>query len=536
MISQRSIYKKINVEKWRPTLIIFILFSFTDIKNNLCDKNKDVDQLLQKAISLNNDGQSKEAIAVYKKTGLLAQSIGCEKGELEAARGIMMIYYQKYDYENALKISDKVKTLAISQKDYTTLTIVSRTVAIFYENLGLIDESAKSYDAGLKYALKIYDSDIRHYQMSLTYYNLAPFYQNRDDAKVLYYLEKSEDEIRKVRANSKTITMAKKLDMLVSVNMNLGIYYKDSKNKNKNIKRSEYYFLEAQKQYNNIDKKDEILETKIDLYQALQEFYQSQKNYGKAIEYGEAMLTMEKSSSMPYNRRVAYMVLAKSYMGQNDNIASQKYLDLYSKLNDSIVSIEKRAVELPIKKIISENKSNTDYKIVIVTVVFFVVIMIIGILLFLYRKRSQRIFNEKYNELIGKLRVEKKYSETRSYISITDETAKNLLQKLERFEVTEKFLKKDVNLTWMANKLNTNTKYLSEIIKVHREKSFTDYINGLRINYIIHKLYNEPQYREYKISYLAEECGYASSQVFVQAFKKINEVTPSYFIEKLKKK
>jgi len=245
---------------------------------------------------------------------------------------------------------------------------------------------------------------------------------------------------------------------------------------------------------------------------------------------------MEKSNTMPYNRRVAYMVLAKSYMGLNDNTTSQKYLDLYSKLNDSIVMVEKKAVEAPVKKLISENKTKNDKMVIRIVLLCVLLFLVMGCLLFFYRKKSKRVFNEKYNALIFRLKDEGKESVSKPSITITDETAKILLQRLEKFEASEKFVKKEVNLTWLANKLNTNTKYLSEIIKIYRDKNFTDYINGLRIQYIIHKLYNDSQYREYKISYLAEECGFSSSQVFVNAFKKINEVTPSYFIEKLKQK
>jgi YesN/AraC family two-component response regulator len=53
----------------------------------------------------------------------------------------------------------------------------------------------------------------------------------------------------------------------------------------------------------------------------------------------------------------------------------------------------------------------------------------------------------------------------------------------------------------LAAQLNTNTKYLSEAIKNNRSQNFNNYINNLRINYIVHKLYNDPKYREYKISW-----------------------------------
>lgn len=106
---------------------------------------------------------------------------------------------------------------------------------------------------------------------------------------------------------------------------------------------------------------------------------------------------------------------------------------------------------------------------------------------------------------------------------------------MEKFENSKNFLKKDLTLTSLSNSFNTNPKYLSEVIKAHRLKSFNGYINSLRINYITNKLYEDHIYREYKISYLSEECGYSSSQVFVIAFKKENKVTPSFYISQLKK-
>ncbi|OMP13926.1 hypothetical protein COLO4_00608, partial [Corchorus olitorius] len=118
--------------------------------------------------------------------------------------------------------------------------------------------------------------------------------------------------------------------------------------------------------------------------------------------------------------------------------------------------------------------------------------------------------------------------------TISADTVARILKKLATFEKSEKYLKKDLTISSLAGQLNTNTKYLSEVIKNNTSQNFNHYINNLRINYIVHKLYNEPKYREYKISYLAEECGFASSQVFVIAFKKINGLTPSYFIQSLK--
>lgn len=328
--------------------------------------------------------------------------------------------------------------------------------------------------------------------------------------------------------------------------MNLGTHYKDSKNKGKDINLSEFYLLEGLKlitEFNGEINPD----TKIMFFKAVQELYNEKKDYKKAIEYGQKVLSLEKLNSMPYIRRVTYMVLAKSYLGIKENDTSQKYLDLFSKLNDSIVSAEKDAVEVPIKKIISETKANSEKNVRTIAMIAVSALVILTVLFVVYKRRSNRLLHQRYTILLEKLKTNKngdsyddsltvtdKASEKKLSI-ISDDTLKAILKGLIKFEMSDKYLRKDMNIVWLSNHLNTNTKCLSDIIKNHKEKNFNSSINSLRIEYITKKLYSNPIYRGYKITYLAEECGYASSQVFVLAFKKETGVTPSYFIENLKK-
>lgn len=209
--------------------------------------------------------------------------------------------------------------------------------------------------------------------------------------------------------------------------------------------------------------------------------------------------------------------------------------------------MEKQAVEVPVKKMISETKINEEKKIKKIAVISFVILILTAVGMMIYRKRSNKIIRKKYEDLIAKIHHEngdkpidltpEKNNEgigVKSSVTITDETVKALLFKLEKFETSKKYLRKDLSLTWMASSLATNPKYLSEVIKIYKNHNFTSYINNLRINYIINKLYENPIYREYKITYLAEECGYVTPRVFVNAFKKETGLTPSYFLEELK--
>src|SRR5690606_36741714 len=228
---------------------------------------------------------------------------------------------------------------------------------------------------------------------------------------------------------------------------------------------------------------------------------------------------------------------------QNDK--SKYYSQLYTQLNDSLRYAERSVANTSLKKIITKKEIAYKKNKQIISIISGGILALF-LLFILFWKRKNKLIHKKYEVLLEKIQNERKKnishqngsdlnSDVKYSVNITDETANNLLIKLEKFESSDKYLRKDISLTWLANHLNTNTKYLSEIIKIHKNKTFSNYINGLRINYIVHKLVEEPLYREYKINYLAEECGYASRQVFIIAFKKETGFTPSYFIENLNK-
>lgn len=116
---------------------------------------------------------------------------------------------------------------------------------------------------------------------------------------------------------------------------------------------------------------------------------------------------------------------------------------------------------------------------------------------------------------------------------MTSFTEEKLLKNLEDFESTDLYLKNDMSLPSLASYCKTNTKYLSRIINIHKGMDFNNYINTLRINFIIEKLNNNPEYRKYKIAALADETGFSSQNKFATVFKKVTSISPSVFIKYL---
>ncbi len=124
-------------------------------------------------------------------------------------------------------------------------------------------------------------------------------------------------------------------------------------------------------------------------------------------------------------------------------------------------------------------------------------------------------------------------TEELSDLRLSKEVIDEILQKLEHFENTNKFIKKNSSLSRVAKDLNTNSTYLSKIINVTRKTNFSNYLNDLRIDYVIKRLREDKQLRSYTVKAIAKEIGFNNSQSFSVAFRKKTGIYPSFFIKQL---
>ncbi|MDR6808939.1 YesN/AraC family two-component response regulator [Dyadobacter sp. BE34] len=113
------------------------------------------------------------------------------------------------------------------------------------------------------------------------------------------------------------------------------------------------------------------------------------------------------------------------------------------------------------------------------------------------------------------------------------ETEHNLLEKLGEFEKSDVFLEGGFSLASLAIQLDTNTKYLSYLIKMHRKTDFNSYINSLRVDFVMKMLQKDPTWRQQKISFLATASGFSSHSQFAAVFKAHTGISPSVFIKHL---
>ncbi|OCK51734.1 hypothetical protein BA768_03220 [Chryseobacterium sp. CBo1] len=497
-----------------------------------------------------------------------AEKMSYEKGILLSGDYLMTNYNLQRNHTKVVELGNQLKKIIKDKKEDPTGVISSiyRRNALALMYLGLDDESKKDVQKAIFFAKTIENPDRKYLRLTQTYMDMHSHYNNLTNLSdnksykdsTLYYLEKSLEAANKIKDNNGEIPDKKKYSEIIYIYLRLGIFYLEYSDEKGNLALAEKNLLTAekiQKEKPSLPERDMAI-----LLNQLSWLYLEKKEFKKTIDYANQALNLEKQSYDPTVRVESFEFLATAYTEMGDKEKSALFMKKYTNLKDSLNVINKSNANTAMKNVIAE--TDKDYKENSKKMLFIigVLILIAGTVTTFLWKRKNRILRQKYEKIIENLN-----NETSAYIdnsttdfsedidlqeeknnldpensansqknTISSETETRILKKLAAFEKSTKFLKKDLTIGLLAGQLNTNSKYLSEIIKHHKSQNFSNYINQLKINFIIHKLYNEPNYREYKISYLADVCGYASPQVFVIAFKKIHGMTPSYFIESLK--
>lgn len=179
---------------------------------------------------------------------------------------------------------------------------------------------------------------------------------------------------------------------------------------------------------------------------------------------------------------------------------------------------------------------------ILVWIVAIVILLLIAASAYLLRIRKRNIQNhERFLKIISELKSQesKKNPETASGIipqnkpQIDKNLAEQISNGLQKMEDKLYFLKPEFKLAFVAKKLNTNTAYLSQYFNQNKNQTFSEYVQKMRIEYVLRELKNNPKFRNYTIQAIAEEIGYKEASAFFKAFKKHTGITPSFYIQEL---
>ncbi|WP_228448514.1 helix-turn-helix transcriptional regulator [Chryseobacterium sp. CH25] len=118
-------------------------------------------------------------------------------------------------------------------------------------------------------------------------------------------------------------------------------------------------------------------------------------------------------------------------------------------------------------------------------------------------------------------------------VTLSNAKLEQLSRQLNEFEIEKRFLDKKINLELLSKEFNTNRAYLSRSVNELKGQNFSQYLNALRIQYIVNELKTNKNLQKLTIAAIADEAGYNNVESFTNAFKKITDTLPSYFIKAL---
>lgn len=280
-------------------------------------------------------------------------------------------------------------------------------------------------------------------------------------------------------------------------------------------------------------------------YKELAQIYLQNKEFEKSEETLFIASQFAKVIDNPILLKNINKDLAIQYLAANQKIQHKTYNDKFLALASEVDLMEQETVNSLYNTLSNQRDSffeneKATYKHYYYFVLAAIALVLLIAAYFILKAEGQK---KRLKEIINYLEISrniytspKKPKKSKAKrIAIPEETAEIILKKLKRFEGSKKFLSKDMSLAVLAGKFDTNTKYLSGVINEHYGDNFNTFINKLRINYIIEKLKTDPNYINYKISFLAEESGYSSHSSFATVFKSIVGMSPVTFIKLIQK-
>jgi len=290
------------------------------------------------------------------------------------------------------------------------------------------------------------------------------------------------------------------------------------------------------------------------------DYYYTIKDYDNAIKYIKQSTQMSIDNNYPeltYENYYGQSVIYSKIGDYKTALASRKKEKL---IQDSLYSIDtKRTIQdlnirykdlkktkkielLNKEKEINETKAKTQKIWIFLLSSIAVIFSIIGIIVYRY-KVTQNIINEqivsknieivKQEEEIETAILDKTIDNKYSHSRLESDTENEIANKIKEVLKNEELYKDtDLTINILAEKINVNRTYVSQVINTYFKVNFNSLINEYRVKYARKLLLENTNL---SIEGISKEVGFKSKSVFNCSFKKHMGVTPSVFIENSKK-
>ena len=529
---------------------------------------------LKKAKSLNND---KHLFEAYNKLYGMANS----SNNIHAYSDTLLTVAKKLPINYYIRALQSKATAFYFEKDYI------KSLSYELKILNEIDKTHNAYEyyksmynIGLVYFhIQEYDKAYSHFKEARTYFESEDSYNHLQgyfnslyrEAFTLYYLQRNKESTALINIGLSKMNLLKADDLEFKTSyfnyvLGLNLFQEKQFQKSINLLKPSVTIIAANDDFAN--------EATINYYIGL--------NYWHLEDKEQAVVFLKKIDTIFKNHNYsnpeikdAYTYLINYYRQQgnvkeelhytNQLLDVMKYLQVeYKQLAGTLHNtIDVKTLINDKERLEKDLNKKSIYTRYLTIIGIGIALCLIFISIYNYRKRKE--FLKNYNDLLKQrepLPIEESTDESYPIVSnslnplainvnewgkyilpivndvkdttpVDDKILKELIKHLNAFEKNQLFLNKDITLNDLANQWNTNRTYLSQFINSYKEKSFIDYLNGLRIAYFLDKVYTDKKWSKYKIQAIADQLGFSSARSFSSAFMKSTGMSPSFYLQQV---
>ena len=492
-------FKMIYINKYVRWYYVFILIAFLQLKVYSANVNSDI--YYNKGVSEMSRGNYNIALANYLRYIQIEEQ--SEKPNLNkltlAYLGASAIYDVYTDYEQSLDFLNKGRRLSVTLKDENLeFKFTTNIVGVCCESKR-IDEAEK-YNEKLIKRFHHVDKKLREFYY---YFNKGYIAKNRGNYNdLVLYMSKTLDCINKYHLD--------KNQKIYPYSEIFLAYEREGKYKESLATLEKYYLLAK------VSHKDYLM---VDCFKGFMRIYTKLGNKEKALYYQD------------------------QYFKYSDSLLNIKN---FNKVRGDYLIGEKKNLGKKIDNL--EKKSSAQQRILIIVFLGLVTAIIVVAFILRQKKRLYIANSALYKKNKELIKIEKLYrkiaidkdgeliKEDNHCPEIEEdgnnETYQNeeLLRKIRRvMENVETFCNPDFSLPVLAEMVDSNTFYVSQVINSTYNENFRTFIYEYRVKEAMNRLVDTEKYGNYNIHGIAESVGYKSTSNFISVFKKVTGMTPSLY-------
>ena len=461
---------------------------------NTVAKENDVEHQKRVAFALNhqalihsNIGNNLKAYELYLNAIQICETFHFPEIESKIYNNIGNLYY---DFNKC----DIAKSYYLKALNLCTDSI---DIARQLTNLGNIELKNENFDSTLHYLNRSQEiwERINYDKGSITFHNMASVYQKKKQYDLAFYFFRLAIDC----SLSSHIHRETALNYLGISNLFLELKQTDSA----------IYYVNLSK---DIAQVHNFIKPLADCYLTLSKIEKLKKNYKSSLEFFQQ-----------------YAHVKDSWLGTK-NFGDINQMQRFYEVTKTNKQIEKLAKE-------KQERERTIYYQKIFWFITLGVLFLVSIFLLsinLQKRRLKIAYKTLFNKNRGIIALQKqheleKYNKSMLTIDMQDE----LLEKiLTIFEDNAIIYDPEFSLERLAELVNSNRTYVSQVINAGVKKNFNVLLNGYRIREA-QRLFSEFDMSKFTIESVALQVGFKSPSAFRRIFKEITGVSPTFYLHEL---